>query len=217
MKKSNKNSFYIAVISFTAFVLGTVLLRLVDVASIGPEGSSVGMATVNQFVHKIIGVNMPLYTITDWLSLVPIAFIFCFALLGLMQWVKRKSLRRVDFNLIVLGVFYIIVFAAYFLFETVVINYRPVLINGCLEASYPSSTTILVMCVMPTVLMQLNDRIKCKNLKILVSVLIICFMAFMVLGRLLSGVHWFSDIVGGAMLSISLVATYRTFCNQTYK
>ena len=113
-----------------------------------------------------------------------------------------------DHDILVLGGFYIITIAVYLFFESVVINYRPVLINGYLEASYPSSTTMLVMCVMPTAIMQLGSRIKNKAFRNIVAVTIIAFMAFMVIGRLISGVHWFTDIVGGAILSVGLVMMY---------
>jgi undecaprenyl-diphosphatase len=132
-----------------------------------------------------------------------------FALLGLVQWIKRKQLLKVDYNILILGGFYIVVMAVYVLFELLVVNYRPVLIDGVLEASYPSSTTMLVMCVMPTAIMQLNERIKTKILKRLVTSSIIVFVGFMVIGRLVSGVHWFTDIIGGALLSLGLVLMYR--------
>jgi undecaprenyl-diphosphatase len=93
-------------------------------------------------------------------------------------------------------------------FEFVVVNRRPVLIDGYLEASYPSSTTMLVACVMPTALMQLHARIQNKTLRRVIDVVIILFTAFMVLGRLISGVHWLSDIIGGLLLSAGLVASY---------
>ena len=134
-----------------------------------------------------------------------------FALLGLVQWIKKKSILKVDLNILVLGGFYIIVIFFYLFFEEVVINFRPVLINGYLEASYPSSTTLLVLCVMPTALMQLNLRIKNSLLKKVVKTVIIAFIAFMVLGRLISGVHWITDIVGGALLSCGLVLLYKFF------
>ena len=151
---------------------------------------------------------MSLYTITDWLGLVPIGVAFGFGVLGFMQLVKRKSLLRVDRSIIILGIFYIVVMAIYALFEIVVINYRPVLINGYLEASYPSSTTMLVMCVMPTAAMQLNGRIKNKLIRRFTTFIIYAFVAFMVIGRLISGVHWISDIIGGIILSVGLVLFY---------
>ena len=190
-------------------MLWTVAICFVDVRAIGPQGSTVGFAGINGFVHTLTGVHWGLYNITDWLGLVPIFVCMGFGILGLVQWIKRKSIRKVDHNILILGGFYIVTIAAYLFFESVVINYRPVLINGYLEASYPSSTTLLVMCVMPTAVMQFNSRIKNKVLRNIVVVTIIAFIAFMVIGRLFSGVHWFTDIVGGTLLSTGLVMLYR--------
>ncbi len=192
----------------TAFVLWTVAICFVDVRAIGPKSSFVGFAGINGFVHNLTGVHWGLYNLTDWLGLVPIFVCMGFGILGLVQWIKRKSIRKVDYDIFVLGGFYIVTIAAYLFFESVVINYRPELINGYLEASYPSSTTLLVMCVMPTAVMQFNSRIKNKVLRNIIAVAIIAFIAFMVIGRLVSGVHWFTDIVGGALLSAGLVTMY---------
>ena len=208
MKNADKKNFLIGAGFLAAFVLWTVLVSLVDIRAIGPNGSSVGFATLNGYVHERTGVNFPLYTITDWLGLVPIGVAFGFAILGLVQWIKRKSLLKVDRSLLVLGGFYMVVLAAYIFFEVVVINYRPVLIDGYLEASYPSSTTMLVMCVMPTAMMQLRAHIKNDVFRRCVMISIAVFIVFMVIGRLASGVHWLSDIIGGALLSTALVIIY---------
>jgi undecaprenyl-diphosphatase len=156
-----------------------------------------------------------LYEITDWLGLVPIGVAMGFAILGLCQLIKRKSLFKVDCDVLVLGVFYIVVFTAYILFEMIVINYRPVLINGYLEPSYPSSTTMLVLSVIPTAIIQFKCRIKNRVLGRCVNGLSIAFIIFMVVGRLISGVHWFSDIVGGCLLSLGLVFLYEFFVGLT--
>jgi undecaprenyl-diphosphatase len=208
MKKETFKKLIIPILSLALFILLTILLQFVDVKPIGPNNSTVGFAFVNGFVHNFTGTNMLLYIITDWLGLVPIAFAFGFAVLGLVQLIKRESLKNVDYNLFVLGGFYIVVMAVYVLFEIIPINYRPVLINGFLEVSYPSSTTMLTMCIMPTSLMQLNSRIKNKTFKRIVEILVIMFTAFMVLARLVSGVHWLTDIIAGALISISLTTTY---------
>lgn len=208
MKRTGKKRIFVGAGFLAAFVLWTVLVSLVDIRAIGPNGSSVGFATLNGYVHERTGVNFPLYTITDWLGLVPIGVAFGFAILGLVQWIKRKSLLKVDRSLLVLGGFYVVVLAAYLFFEIVVINYRPVLLGGYLEASYPSSTTMLVMCVMPAAMMQLHERIKNDVFRRCVMISIAVFIAFMVIGRLMSGVHWLSDIIGGALLSTGLVIIY---------
>lgn len=208
-----RKSFYIGLGLLVLFIIWTVALQFVDVGAIGPQGSSVGFASLNKMAHNITGVHMSLYTITDWLGLVPICFIIGFGILGLCEWIKRKNLFKVDYSILTLGGFYIIVMALYIFFEMFVINYRPILINGNLEASYPSSTTMLVMCVMPTAIMQFNERIKNNGFKKCVNILIVAFIAYMVIGRLVSGVHWFSDIIGGALLSSSLVMIYYSVSN----
>ena len=208
MKKIRKKMFFMGAGFLGAFVLWTVLVSYVDVHAIGQNASSVGFATLNGCVHNFTGVNMLLYTITDWLGLVPIGVAFGFAVLGLVQWVGRKSLFKVDRSILALGGFYVAVMAVYILFEFVVINYRPTLIDGYLEASYPSSTTMLVMCVMPTAMMQLHARIKSEVFRRCVLISIAAFTAFMVIGRLASGVHWLTDIIGGALVSAGLVITY---------
>ena len=209
MKNKNQKDFCIAICILLAFLLWTVVIQFVDVQAIGPQESSVGFATINQLVFNLTGVHMSLYTITDWLGLVPLMFVMGFGTLGLIQWIKRKHLLKVDYNILILGGFYIIVMAVYVLFEMLVVNYRPVLIGGILEGSYPSSTTMLVMCVMPTAIMQFNARIKNDVLKRFIASAIIVFIVFMVIGRLVSGVHWFTDIIGGALLSTGLVLMYR--------
>ena len=217
MEKKNSRLFWLGVGLLAVFVLWTVLIRFVDVEAIGPRQSSVGFATLNGYIHNLTGVNMSLYIITDWLGLVPIGVAFGFAVLGIVQCIKRKSLLKVDRSILTLGGFYIVVMAVYILFEIVVINYRPTLIDGYLEASYPSSTTILVMCVMPTAMMQLRTRIKNDLFRRCVMLTITVFITFMVIGRLVSGVHWITDIIGGALLSTAIVLMYYSIGNIVAK
>ena len=209
MKKEHRRNVLLAICLLASFLLWTLAIQFIDVQAVGPGESTVGFATINQFVHNLTGVHMSLYTITDWLGLVPLMFVMGFGTLGLIQWSKRKHLLKVDSSILVLGGFYIVVMAVYVLLEMLAVNYRPVLIDGYLEASYPSSTTLLAMCVMPTAIMQLNARIKNNALKRCVTFAITGFIVFMVIGRLVSGVHWFTDIIGGALLSTGLVLMYR--------
>lgn len=137
MKKENLKYLIIATISLAAFVLWTVLVCIVDVRAIGPSGSAVGFATVNGAFHSLTGTNMTLYILTDVMSLIPFGFVAGFAIFGLAQWIKRRKLSLVDRDILILGGFYVVVIAVYAFFEMIVINYRPVLIEGALEASYP--------------------------------------------------------------------------------
>ena len=206
MKKKNTKTILVALGTLVAFALWTFLIRCVDVQPIGPNGSRVGFAAINGAFHALTGVHWALYTLTDWL--VPIGIALGFAVLGLVQLIRRKSLLKVDRDILILGGFYIVVLAAYLLFETVVINFCPVLIDGKLEASYPSSTTMLALCILPTAMMQLKTRIRGDAVRRAILGILAAFTFFMVVGRLISGVHWLTDIIGGVLLSVGLVMLY---------
>ena len=211
MNKKRKISLSVSICSLAAFLVWTILVRIIDRQAIGPNDSIVGFATLNQKVHELFGVHMFLYDITDLLSIIPLAIVLGFGVLGLVQWIKRKKLFSIDRDIIALGLFYVAVFVAFISFEVLVINYRPILIEGVLEASYPSSTTMLAMCVLPTAAMQIRSRIRNKAFKECVFYLTVVFTVFMVVARLISGVHWFTDIIGGALLSTGLVTMYYTY------
>ena len=210
----NKTYFLTACCFLTAFLLWTITVTFVDVQNIGPEDSAVGFAGLNGTFHRLTGVHMGLYTLTDRLSLIPVLFILGFGLLGLFQWIRRKSLKKVDHSILTLGGFYLLTGAAYAFFEKCIINYRPVLMEGVLEASYPSSTTMLVICVMSTAAMQLRQRIRHPGIRKAAVAGIFLFSAFMVIGRLLSGVHWLTDILGGILISTGLVLLYAGFTQK---
>lgn len=207
----------IAIYLIAGFALWTIFIYFFDVRAIGPEGSFVGLATLNDFVHNLTGVNMFLYTLTDYLGIIPIIIALGFGFLGFVQLVRRKSLLKVDNSILILGVFYIVIIIFYIFFELVIINYRPILIEGCLEASYPSSTTFLVVSVMSTAILQLNARINNSILRFWIIISIIFFIIFMVTCRVLSGVHWISDIIGGLLLSSGLVIFYDALTNMINK
>ncbi len=185
----------------SAFVLWTVLIQLIDVQAAGPKGTRIGFAAFNVWFHQLTGVHMTVYAITDWLGLVPIFICLCFGGLGFLQLIRRRSLKRVDKDILLLGAYYLLVISAYLLFEMIPINYRPILIEGRLEASYPSSTTLLVLSVMPTLVFQTKRRCADPRLRKTAACFAIGFSAFMVIGRLISGVHWATDILASVLLS----------------
>ncbi len=85
------------------------------------------------------------------------------------------------------------------------------------KRAYPSSTTMLVLCVMLPAILQFNIRIKNKWLRKTVACLLSTFMIFMVMGRLLSGVHWLTDIIGGVLVSAGLVTMYAFISSRGLK
>lgn len=208
MHTNRKRNFTATGILFALFGLLTLLVLKVDVQPIGPNSSTIGLATINQFIWNLTGENIIWYHITDWLGLVGIFTAFGFAVFGLVQLIKRKSLLKVDPDIYILGAFYILVIVCYCFFEINIVNYRPVLMNGYLEASYPSSHTMIICCLMGTAMLQFKSRIKNKIVLRIVNTISMVIIIVTVIGRLISGVHWFSDIIGGLLLSGALIMLY---------
>lgn len=209
MKATGKKEITAGAVLLLGFILWTVLIRKVDVQPAGVNGTDIGFATVNVWFHRLTGVHLWLYTITDWLGLVPIVVCICFGVLGLKQLIQRKSLMKVDADILLLGAYYILVILGYLIFEMIPINYRPILIEGRLEASYPSSTTLLVLSVMPTLRFQIGRRARRPLIRHAADVFAAAFSAFVVIGRLIAGVHWATDIIGAVFLSAGLFSLYR--------
>ena len=191
-----------------SFALWTLLILIIDVRPVGVNDTSLGFATLNIWLHKLLGVHMSLYMITDWLSLIPLSVCSLFAGIGLGQLIKRKSLKKVDMDIILLGVYYLLVIICFTGFEFIPINYRPILIEGVMEVSYPSSTTLLVLSVMPTLIFQAKRRFVNTTFRNIACKFTYFYSVFMVIGRLFSGVHWFTDIIGGILLSAGLFLMY---------
>ena len=187
-----------------------VLVKSVDVRAIGPAGTRIGLSTLNQFVFERFGVHMLWYAITDWLGIAAIGTALLFAMIGLVQWIRRKNIWKVDREILALGGLYLIVIGLYVLFELVIVNYRPIIMPGSIhpEASFPSSHTMLVCVIMGSAVLLLGKYVKskvlCKALKIICATII----AITVIGRLISGVHWFTDILGGILISVMLLNLY---------
>ena len=217
MKEKGKRFLGIGSILVVGFVIWTLLIQRIDVQPLGVNGTDIGFSTINCWFHQLTGVHLEIYTITDWLGLVPIFICMIFGGIGFVQLIKKRCLLKVDYDIIFLGIYYVIVIFGYLIFEMIPINYRPILIEGFLEASYPSSTTLLVLCVMPTLIEQVNRRSESRIFKRIINVFVICFSSFMVLGRLLSGVHWLTDIVGSIILSLSLFTIYKASILYGYK
>lgn len=207
--KNERRNMCGGVIFLLGFVLWTILIQMVDVKPEGIAETNIGFSTINVWFHNLTGVHMKIYTITDWLGLVAVFVCIGFGLLGLCQWIKRRSLLKVDFDIRMLGVFYVIVILEYLIFEMIPINYRPIFIEGRMEASYPSSTKLLVLSVMPTLIFELKRRMKKGILRKILILVTASFSLFMVIGRTVAGVHWLTDIVGAILLSAGSYLVYR--------
>ena len=192
-------------------IIYTLLVKYIDVQEIGPNDSLVGFATINNFMFNLTGVNMLWYDITDWWGFVPLFIAFIYAMIGFIQMIKRRNILKVDKEILGLGVYYIIVIGLYIFFETCIINYRPTLMDGILEASYPSSHTLLSVCICGSSLIINRNFFKAENIISILSILVI------VIGRFISGVHWFTDIVGAILISIALLKAFNIYIKSINK
>lgn len=211
----DNNSLIPSVALFVVFVAYTFAVTLVDVKPIGPYDSGVGFGTINKAVADIIGTHMFWYHVTNILGILALLIAAFFGVVGVLQLVTRHSFMKVDRDILILGGFYIIVLACYVLFDKFAINYRPVMMDGELESSYPSSHTMLACSVMGTAIMQLQWKVKDRQVRQMIQWALGFLMFLLVIGRMLSGVHWFTDIIGGVLLSAVLVSLYHWFVMES--
>lgn len=211
LTKNDKKHFICSGALFLLFIIFTLLVKFVDVKPIGPEGSLVGFATLNQLIHNFFGINNFWYELTQIFGYVSIMIILVFAIVGLFQLAWRKRISLVDENILSLGCFYILVVCFYVIFEKVVINYRPIIVDieEGLEASYPSTHTLLILCVFGSLIRELKFYLKNRVSLTILQGACCLIILLTVIGRLICGVHWFSDIIGGVILSSALLVLPR--------
>lgn len=195
-----------ALICGALFAAEIALLKTYDVAAIGPSGTEIGFSHINQRVHELTGVNMVWYKVTDLIGYGAIGICLIFAFIGLVQLIRRKSLFKVDKEILALGGLFAVTIGCYVLFEKVIINYRPIIMPGetAPEASFPSSHTVLIIVVLIAVMM-IIDNYASDLLTGLIRALCVIVAAAAVAGRLYCGVHWLTDIIGGILLSAALL------------
>lgn len=203
----NKKNIIISIILITVSSLFTYLVKVIDVEEV--EIGKIGFATINEFVFNKTGVNMLYYHITDYLGIILVLIAFIYALIGLIQLIKRKNILKVDREIIILGIFYLVLILIYIFFEKVIINYRPILIDGIKEASYPSSHTMLTICLCGSSIM-INKKLYNNKLTNYMNTFSIIIILVVVILRLISGVHWFSDILGGIIIASALLMSLYT-------
>ena len=204
-KKWLINSIVLLIIS----IIYTLAIKFIDVAAIAADDSKVGFASINIFFFNLIGKHLLWYKITKYLGIIPILMALCYGLIGLSQLIKGKSLKKVNKKIIALGIFYIVFVILYVFFEKVAINYRPIFIDGKVEASYPSTHTLLAICICGSSLL-VSKYIFKKNFLKIINIFTWILMLIIVIGRIISGVHWFSDILGGIIISLFMLSSLYT-------
>lgn len=201
------------IISACCGILSVLLIFLVktyDVLPVSSGGTSIGFSHVNKAVFDFLGVNFIWYNITNALGILALLVACVFALCGFIQMIKRKSLFKTDKAILALGGLYVVMGALYVLFEKVIINYRPIIMpdNEFPEASFPSSHTMLVCVIIGSAAILAGKYIKNRNASLILQILCGIIIITAVIGRMFSGVHWFTDIIGSILISSALLLLY---------
>ncbi len=211
MKKQTEKYLKYAAGFFLAFVVFTVLIKTVDVRAIGPFFSKVGFSHFNDWGRDLLKFNKSWYTVSQFLGYLAIAVCLCFACTGAYQlFTGKNGLKSVSRGIWAVGGLYVALAILYFFFDKVlVINYRPVLgTESILEPSYPSSHTLLAVCVYLSASDQASRIIEKTEIASTISVICWVAAAVTVFARILSGMHWITDIFGALILSASLLFFY---------
>ena len=208
MEKSTKNYLIFAVEMSVITAAFIVLLKKYDVQAIGPEGSEIGLASLNAFLAGVFTFSEKWYHISQLLGYAALGICGIYAIAGLVELIQRKSIAKIDRAITVMGIFYIIVLGLYFFFNKFAINFRPIILDEGLEPSFPSSHTMLVCCVCGMAIASFDSLIENIGLKVILDIAAGLMIGIMVLARTLSGVHWFTDIFAGILFSITIVAYY---------
>ena len=211
MKQTNRTAWALTGLFALLFLLVTGLVLRVDVAPVGPAGTVIGLSHLNAGVFALLGESELWYRLTSAFGGLALLVVLSFGLLGAVQLVRRRSLAAVDRDILMLGLIYLLTALLYVLFEHTVVNYRPVILVPSVgpEPSFPSSHTMLVCTVLGTAIPAWRRRLTQRpGLLRLVTAAAILIIVLTVAGRLLSGVHWFTDILAGTLLSAALISLY---------
>ena len=208
MKKKN---IIVCLVLLVIAALYTIAVKTIDVDTyvVGGNDIKIGFASINKGIVDFIGENNTFYKISEVLGYLCLGLVGIYGIVGLYQLIKRKSLFKVDKEILGLGGFYIVVLGVYFLFDKIVINYRPVLEDGELAASFPSSHTVLAICVCVSAIW-INRKLFKSDMTKIANYLLALLLFLTVLFRFISGVHWFTDIVGGVIYSCALLMIFKS-------
>ncbi|MBR0130958.1 MAG: phosphoesterase PA-phosphatase [Firmicutes bacterium] len=203
-----KGEFILPDILIVAFIIFTLGVSSFDVQAIGPNGTTIGFGTLNAKVMGLLSYNHAFYMASEILGYLGLLLAAAFGCLGLYQLIKRKSLLKVDRAILVLGVFFVLVLLFYVLFNSFIVNYRPIIMDGELEPGYPSSHTMLAICVFYMSGAALMEITNSPQLAASIRKALYALMALTVVCRFLSGVHWATDIIGAVLLSAAICSMY---------
>lgn len=144
--------------------------------------------------------------ITDIILIAALALLGVFAILGLTEWIRRKSLKKVDRELLAMLPSLVLMAATYFIFDKLLIlNTRP---NGSGEPSFPSSHTMATTTIFLMAIIALPKYVKNQPLRIVLDAVMLILIALVSVGRVAANMHWASDVIAALIFSVIFAALY---------
>ena len=211
--KAVKKKVSLVICILLVLALGGLILalKMVDVQAAGPLDSQIGLAGINTRFRDLIGQNALMHVLADMLLYTSFAVVLCFGLDGLIQLISGRSLKNVDKGLLFLVPIYLLMAVFYVAFEKYIINYRPILEDGVLEASFPSSHVLMIVTILGTAALELKHLVGNRAGRGLLQFLCIlgCIGGIAVVS--LHGRHWLTDVAGGVLCAGILISLYAYF------
>ncbi|MBQ3436419.1 phosphatase PAP2 family protein [Candidatus Saccharibacteria bacterium] len=138
-----------------------------------------------------------------------------FAVLGLVQWISRKSLKKVDKQLLWMPLPLLLMAITYVVFDKfIILNVRP---NGSGEPSFPSTHVMVVATIFFVVALALPKYIKSKTARIVLELFIAALIGLTCVGRVVSQMHWISDTIGALVFAFIFSEIYRQIIKKRKK
>ena len=209
--------------SSTVILLVTLIIALLYI-DVGYVNGNVGLFVINNFFATYkINSSWDIFTTV----ILDITFVFIFTLvgIGIFQAIKRRSILKIDRNVVVTEILVVLMLLFSLFFSNVIfINNSPVLQNGVEVSSFPSNHIVIVTFVFLTLATLVKDyfeivkigkiNIICKFVSFGIAIIMI---ALMVVGKTLSGRIWFTDAISGLLLGLFFYSLFLLFKEKSIK
>lgn len=199
-----KRYLIISCASLLLFLLFLIMLYTVDVKNIGAGVTKVGLCFINN--HSFMASNASMWDkISDVCMYLGIGVIGALFILGVVQLIQRKNILKVDKEILVFGCLVVLMIIIWLFFDKVlIVNNRPILVDGKVECSFPSTHIMITSFALLSGSYYLFKKINKKHLTIIMYVASAIIVTICFLGRVLSGMHFLTDAVCGLLMGLFL-------------
>ena len=149
--------------------------------------------------------------ITNIILILSLIALGAFAVLGLVQWIKRKSLKKVDKQLRWFPLPLALMAATYVVFDKFLpkfFDFMPTRPNGSGEPSFPSTHVMIVATIFFITTIILPKYIKNKVVRIILELLMVIGLALTCTGRVMANMHTPIDVLGGIAFAFIFAEIY---------